>query len=150
MAGARYVLQTEPTKGEPLSSNARVSMISIVIPLFNKASHIKDTIESVLAQSYQNFELIIVNDGSTDNGPKIVREIKEPRILVIDQANAGVSAARNRGIDAAKGDLIAFLDADDLWNPDFLSAIMRLYQRFPWAGLYATAYRIVNTKNGVI
>jgi glycosyltransferase involved in cell wall biosynthesis len=73
-------------------------MISIVIPLFNKASHIESTVRSVFTQSYQDFELIIVNDGSMDRGPEIVREIKDPRVVVIEQSNAGVSVAHRAWI----------------------------------------------------
>jgi glycosyltransferase involved in cell wall biosynthesis len=125
-------------------------MISIVIPLFNKASHIESAVRSVLAQSHQEFELIIVNDGSTDLGPTIIRTIKDPRVNIIDQSNAGVSAARNRGIDAARGELVAFLDADDLWHRDFLATIIRLKGNYPWAGLYATAYQIKKSADRVI
>lgn len=125
-------------------------MISIIIPLFNKASHIENAVRSVLEQSHQDFELIIVNDGSTDRGPEIVRTIMDPRVMFIEQSNAGVSAARNRGIDAARGELVAFLDADDMWNRDFLSTIIRLNRRHPQAGLYATAYQIQNKENRMI
>ncbi|HAM50142.1 MAG TPA: glycosyltransferase family 2 protein [Nitrospiraceae bacterium] len=122
-------------------------MISVVIPLFNKGSHIAKALQSVFAQSYQDFEVIIVNDGSTDRGPEIVRSVKDPRVTVIDQLNAGVSMARNRGIEAARGELLAFLDADDEWRPDFLATILRLHDRYPDAGLYASAYQILSRAN---
>jgi len=124
-------------------------MISIIIPLFNKASHIENAVRSVLEQSHQDFELIIVNDGSTDRGPEIVRTIVDPRVIFIEQSNAGVSAARNRGIAEARGELVAFLDADDLWNRDFLSTVIRLNRLHPQAGLYATAYQILNRENRI-
>jgi len=113
---------------------------SIVMPLYNKEVEVERAIRSVLSQTVADFELIVVNDGSTDSGPSIVRNIVDPRIRVIDQKNAGVSAARNRGIEEAKADLIAFLDADDEWLPDFLETIRRMVIRYPDCGLYATRY----------
>jgi glycosyltransferase involved in cell wall biosynthesis len=83
---------------------------------------------------------LVVNDGSTDRGPKIARDIRDPRIRIIDQGNAGVSAARNHGIAEAKADLIAFLDADDEWMPDFLETILRLRERFSSCKVFATRY----------
>lgn len=121
---------------------------SVVIPLFNKAPHIKRTLDSILTQTIQDFEIIVVDDGSTDQGPNVVRRIHDKRISLIQQANAGVSAARNSGIREAKADLIAFLDADDEWRPQFLETILRLAREFPDAGAYATASDIyvVNKK----
>lgn len=115
--------------------------ISVVIPLFNKARHIQRAIRSVLAQTWQDFELIVVDDGSTDGSGEVVRQIGDPRIRLIVQDNAGVSAARNRGIQEATADLVAFLDADDEWLPCFLGTVMELRVRYPEAGMYATAYR---------
>ena len=94
-------------------------MISVVIPLYNKEKYIKRAIESVLNQTFQKFEIIVVNDGSTDKSAEIVQNIKDPRIRLINQKNAGVSAARNRGIQEAKYEYIAFLDADDFWEKIF-------------------------------
>jgi glycosyltransferase involved in cell wall biosynthesis len=112
------------------------------MPLFNKGPYVRRAIDSVLAQTFQDFEVVVVNDGSTDDGPGIVKQIQDPRIRLIDQENAGVSAARNRGIGEAQSGLIAFLDADDEWLPEFLTIIMRLRASYPKAGAYATAYRI--------
>jgi glycosyltransferase involved in cell wall biosynthesis len=116
--------------------------VSVVMPLFNKEPYVRRAIESVLAQTFQDFEIVVVNDGSTDGGSDVVRQIADPRIRRIDQENAGVSAARNRGIHEARSGLIAFLDADDEWLPEFLATILKLRARFPQAGAYATAYRI--------
>lgn len=91
---------------------------SIVIPLYNKEKSITTTINSVLNQTCGDFELIIVNDGSTDTSLEIVQSIKDERIRIINQKNGGVSSARNQGIIEAKFDWIAFLDADDLWEKD--------------------------------
>lgn len=112
---------------------------SVVIPLYNKAPHIKRTIDSVLAQTYQNFEIIVVNDGSTDNGPDIVSSYSDPRIRLINQVNQGVSVARNHGTKEAKFELVAFLDADDEWLPEFLRNIQVIVNNFPDCGAYATA-----------
>ena len=95
-------------------------MFSIVIPLYNKELSISNTIQSVLDQTFQNFEIVIVNDGSTDNSVKEVEEFDDKRIRLIHQKNQGVSAARNRGIEEAKYEWVAFLDADDLWMKEHL------------------------------
>ena len=114
--------------------------ISIVIPLYNKEKSIVSTIKSVVAQTYKDWELIIVDDGSTDNSLKIVcervREIGNERIKVIHQENAGVSAARNRGVREAKGDYVAFLDGDDIWEPTYLEEAAKLIHDYPNATIY--------------
>lgn len=116
---------------------------SVVIPLYNKAPHIQRTIDSVLAQTYQNFEIIVVNDGSTDNGPDIVSSYSDPRIRLIDQENQGVSVARNNGIKSSRSDFIAFLDADDEWLPEYLGKINHMIQEYQGCGAYATAYKTI-------
>ena len=118
----------------------QTTTISIVMPLYNKEREVTRSIKSVLAQSFTDFEVIVVNDGSTDESPKIVKTIKDPRFRIVDQPNAGVSAARNRGIAESKADLIAFLDADDEWEPDFLKTIIRLRDNFPSCDVFATNY----------
>ena len=118
-------------------------MFSVVIPLFNKASFVGRAIDSVLGQTVTEFELLVVDDGSTDGGSRVVERFHDPRLRLLRQENAGVSAARNRGIEAALGRWITFLDADDEWNIDFLETILRLTNRFSEAGLCATAYSIV-------
>ncbi len=114
--------------------------VSVVMPLYNKGAEVQRAISSVLAQTVSDLELIVVNDGSTDNGPELVRSIKDSRIRVIDQENEGVSSARNRGIVEAKTDLITFLDADDEWKPSFLETILSLRVRFPTCKVFATNY----------
>lgn len=117
---------------------------SVIIPLFNKKAYIRRSVGSVLRQSYRNFELIVVDDGSKDDGPGMVRSFKDKRVRLIIQKNTGVSAARNRGVTAARGAYIAFLDADDDWEPGYLEAIKSLITDFPGAGLYGTSYWIDN------
>ncbi len=120
-------------------SNAKI-YFSVVIPLYNKEATIERAIKSVLNQIVQDFEIIVVNDGSTDNGPDVVSKINDDRIRLIDQKNQGVSAARNKGINVTKYDLIAFLDADDEWLSEFLETIRRMILNHPACALYATRY----------
>jgi glycosyltransferase involved in cell wall biosynthesis len=116
---------------------------SIVIPLYNKACYIQRALDSVLNQTYQEFEIIVIDDGSIDGGGNIVKACKDARINLIQQVNQGESAARNRGIEEAKAENIAFLDADDEWKSGFLEAIINLSDQFPNCGAYATSYDIV-------
>lgn len=125
-------------------------LISVVIPLYNKEPYIKRAINSVLSQQVQEFELIIVDDGSTDKSAEVVKSITDKRIKLIHQENAGVSAARNRGIKESQTDLIAFLDADDEWMPNILETILRLRKKYPGAGAYTTAYKIYDDSGKVI
>ena len=111
---------------------------SIIIPLYNKANFVKKSIESILAQTYKEFEIVIVNDGSTDNSLAVVSEINDPRIHIFSKENGGVSIARNFGIEKAQNEYISFLDADDLWLPDFLQTIVEMIGQFPHAGVFAT------------
>lgn len=123
-------------------SETKDILFSVVIPLFNKEGLIGDTLRSVLAQKYQNFEVIVIDDGSTDQSASVVTAIaeSEPRIRLIGQANAHVSAARNHGIRESKGDYVAFLDADDLWTANHLEELSLLAREFPEAGMLGTAY----------
>lgn len=120
---------------------------SVVIPLYNKEKHIKGTIESVLSQTFQDFEIVVVNDGSKDYGANIVEELGDDRIRVIHQDNAGVSAARNKGIKESNAAYIVLLDADDFWLLNHLENMVKLITIFPFAGLYATAYKIRNIES---
>lgn len=121
-------------------------LVSIVIPLYNKGPYIKRTLRSVLSQTIKVFEVIVVDDGSTDEGPDIVESFDDARIRLIRQENAGVSVARNKGIKEAKADYIAFLDADDEWKPTYLETVFRLRAKYPEAGIYAAAYCISRNK----
>jgi len=95
-------------------------LVSIITPCYNGAKYIKETIDSVIAQTYPKWEMLIVDDGSKDNSADIVRSYTEKRIRLIQQKNAGSAAARNNGIRQCNGQYIALLDADDVWKPDFL------------------------------
>ncbi len=120
--------------------------LSVIIPLYNKECEIGDTLRSVLAQTLQPTEIVIVNDGSTDGSAAIVREIAAhaPLVRLVEQPNAGECAARNRAIAEATGDYIALLDADDQWRPRFLEEIATMIREFPDCGLYCTAFDIVS------
>jgi glycosyltransferase involved in cell wall biosynthesis len=112
----------------------------VVIPLYNKELYVKRALDSVLAQTYSDFEIIVIDDGSTDKGPEIVKSYDNQKITFIQQNNTGKSVARNQGIKEANGVIMAFLDADDAWLPHFLETIARLHQAFPEAGIYGTAF----------
>ena len=115
-------------------------MISVVIPLYNKEASIANTLNCVLSQTYQDLEIVVVDDGSSDNSAAIVETFKDPHIRLIHQPNGGVSAARNTGIKEAKGEYVAFLDADDEWNNEHLENLAQLIKKFPENRAYATNY----------
>lgn len=124
-------------------------MISVVIPLYNKEQSIASTLQTVLKQTYQDFEIVIVNDGSTDHSVEEVAKVTDPRIRLIHQSNAGVSAARNQGIEEARGEFIAFLDADDEWNPDYLKTQYKLTQKYPECSVFACNYEFKDAQGKV-
>ena len=115
-------------------------MISVVIPLYNKEKQIANTLHSVLRQTFQNFEIVVVDDGSTDNSVQEVEKVNDIRIRIVHQKNAGVSAARNKGIEEARYDLIAFLDADDKWDQEYLQTQYGLYEKYSDCSVYACNY----------
>lgn len=124
--------------------------ISVVIPLYNKGFIISETLESVLVQTFTDFEIVIVNDGSTDSSFEIVSQYTDNRIRLYNQENKGVSKTRNAGIEYSKSDLIAFLDADDYWHPNHLEELYQLYIDFPNCGLYASRYFMKISKENTI
>lgn len=116
-------------------------MFDVVMPLFNKEPYVARTIDSVLEQSFEDWKLYVVDDGSSDAGVAVVESFDDPRISIIQQENAGPGVARNTGILAGSADWIAFLDADDLWMPDHLRTLDEICTRFPEAVLIGAAYR---------
>lgn len=121
-------------------------MFSVIIPLYNKAPYVAKAIESVLGQTYRDFEVIVIDDGSTDQSLEVAKTFENKSITIISQPNSGVSTARNNGVKLAKHPYICFLDADDWWHPTFLEEMKRLITDFPDAGIYGSGYYIV--KNG--
>ncbi len=119
-------------------------LISVVIPLYNKQNSAARAISSVLMQTDQNFELIVVDDGSTDDSLQVARGFSDPRLQLLTQQNEGVASARNRGVKAATGDYVCFLDADDEYAADFLLQIRKLILLNPSAALFACRYKEVD------
>ncbi len=124
---------------------------SVIIPLYNKDAYITKAIESVLTQTYDDFELLVVNDGSTDNSLAVVERMmrdnvrlqsffRSARFTLINQENSGVSTARNNAVAQSKGDYVCFLDGDDWWDADFLKEMCNLICEYPDAGIYGSNY----------
>lgn len=109
--------------------------LSVVVPLYNKARYIARCLDSILAQTHRDFTLFLVNDGSTDSGPQIAAAYSDPRLNLINQANAGPGSARNHGLRLAQSDYVAFLDGDDAWQPDFLARSLAILETNPVAAL---------------
>ncbi len=123
-------------------------LVSVIIPVYNSASTLSQAIDSVLEQTYSNFEIIAVNDGSTDNSLELLKGY-DSKIRLITQANAGVATARNRAIAEANGELVAFLDSDDWWLPHKLARQVAFLQKHPKIDLVHSAYQIVDENDKV-
>ena len=124
-------------------------LISVVIPLYNKAKFICETLDSVLQQDYSNLEILVVNDASTDESLKVIKTYSDSRIKIINnKTNQGLSESRNIGIKNSKGELIALLDADDTWAINYLSIINELFQKFPNQVIYGTDFLEIFSKKG--
>lgn len=115
---------------------------SVIIPLYNKELSVEATLNSVLAQCYPHFEIIVVNDGSTDNSLSVVESIKDSRIRIVNTENRGVSSARNTGVEYATTDYIVFLDADDLWYPYCLEEFSFLIKNYTEASVFCTSHTL--------
>lgn len=121
--------------------NHMSNLISVVVPLYNKVSEVTRALDSIFAQTYQDFELVVVDGGSTDGSLDVISKYaSDPRFHLIHQISKGLPAGRNEGIAETHGDIVAFLDADDMWCPTFLEKIILLRKKYPDAGLYATAF----------
>jgi glycosyltransferase involved in cell wall biosynthesis len=114
--------------------------VSVVVPLYNKAPYVGRCLRSVSAQTYRDFETIVVDDGSTDGGDRMLDAFSAPGLRVVRQANAGPGAARNRGIRESRGEYVAFLDADDEWLPEFLASSVRALDETPRAAAVSSSY----------
>lgn len=115
-------------------------MISVVIPLYNGGGTVERTLRSVLAQTFTDYEIVVVDDGSTDDGPDKVLAMGIPNLRLVRQANAGVSAARNRGIAEARGEFVALLDSDDEWHPEYLQTQFEMTRKYPECDVFATQF----------
>lgn len=125
---------------------------SVIVPLYNKVPYIEKALRSVLSQTFKDYEVIVVNDGSSDNSLSVAEKVLSVvgNARIINQENTGVSTARNNGIAAANGEYICFLDADDWWEPPFLEEMDRLIKDYPDAGLYCTNYYYVHNRRSVL
>ncbi len=119
-------------------------MVSVVIPLYNKENSITSTLQSVCAQTYTDFEVLVVNDGSTDNGATLAAKYPDTRIRVINKPNGGVCSARNRGINEAKGEFVALLDGDDQWDKEYLAEQVKMINDFPEAAMWGINFAELN------
>ena len=131
-----------------LQSNVKdqTPRVSVIIPTYNSAQYLAEAIDSVLNQTYTNYEIIVIDDGSTDNTIEILEQYKE-KIYYIYQENQGVSAARNKGISLAQGELIAFLDADDIFMTHKLAKQVAVFDRQPELGIVNSGFRLIR-ENG--
>ena len=117
--------------------------VSVVMPVYNREAFVAEAIASVLAQTFTAFELIIVDDGSTDATPAIIARVDDPRVRVLRQSHAGISTAMNTGVHAARGEYLARLDSDDLWRPEMLATQVALLDQRPEIGAgYARVQRM--------
>lgn len=122
---------------------------SVIVPLYNKAPYIERTLRSIVEQSFKDFELIVIDDESTDGSYQIAEKFLQSYTgfcKLVKQKNSGVAIARNHGVQLAQGQYVTFLDADDWWESDFLTGMSKLTEEYPDAGLYGTNYNLV--KNG--
>ena len=115
-------------------------LVSVIIPLYNKSGTLARAIRSVVQQTYSNFEMVIVDDGSTDSSPAVSEQITDARIRLIHQGNAGPGAARNNGVAQTSGEILAFLDADDEWNADYLQSAVSMLLQEPSAKACVCGY----------
>ncbi|MFD2938723.1 glycosyltransferase family 2 protein [Flavobacterium notoginsengisoli] len=123
-----------------------MAFFSVIIPLYNKEHFIENTIQSILDQTFQDFEIIVVNDGSTDKSEEKLLKFKDSRIHYFSKKNEGASTARNYGIEKAKSDFITFLDADDYWYPTFLETMFNLISKVPDQNVFSAAIEFDTSK----
>lgn len=124
--------------------------ISVIIPAYNRAGVLMDAVRSVLAQTFRDLELIIVDDGSTDSTRQVVESLTDPRVRYVYRPNGGPAAARNTGLDAVKGDYIAFLDSDDYWPADFLKTMMAALSKKKGYGLAYCSIKLVDAQGRTV
>ncbi|MGX1024072.1 glycosyltransferase family 2 protein [Psychroflexus sp. MBR-150] len=119
-----------------------MAYFSVILPVYNKANFLKETIQSVLNQTYKDFELVIVNDGSTDKSLEVIKDFGDKRIKLHNQVNKGASIARNKGVEIAECEWVSLLDADDIWSKNHLEETYKAIQKLSHADLVSTAYSV--------
>jgi hypothetical protein len=124
--------------------------VSVIIPLYNKRKYVARTLDSVFNQTFRDFEVIVVDDGSTDGSPEVVRRYDDARLRMIHQANAGPGAARNRGLAEANSPYVAFLDADDEWMPGYLERVLDVLKSYPACDAVAATLLLRTPETGLI
>lgn len=117
--------------------------ISIIVPLYNKERYVSKSIQSILDQTFKDFEILVINDGSTDESRTIVSKIADERIRIFDKENGGVSSARNKGIELARAEWIFFLDGDDTMRPNCLEVLYELHRQYPAADVCTANYTML-------
>lgn len=135
---------------QSVQTAASLPLVSVVMPAYNAARYIKHAVDSVLAQTHKHFELLVVNDGSTDATESIVKSFTDPRIKLLSQANAGPSSARNAALRVARGDFIVFLDSDDQLTPDFIAQHLSAFERTPQADLIYSDYALIDEQGHLL
>lgn len=123
---------------------------SVIIPVYNKADTVCSAVKSVYAQTFSDYEIVMVDDGSSDNLTEALSAVESPVLHLIRQKNGGVSVARNTGISNAKGDYVCFLDADDMWKPDHLETLDHLIDKYPESEAFITSHEVLLTDGGVL
>lgn len=124
-----------------------MNSFSVIIPLYNGSAYIERAIQSILRQTLLPTEILVIDDGSTDDGPTLVEQQAYPLVRLIRQRNAGVSAARNKGMTESRADFLTFLDADDVWEKDHLEILSTLIDKYPQCGIYGTSYYLCKPGN---
>jgi len=124
--------------------------VSVIIPLFNKARYIGRALASVFTQTHQDFEIVVIDDGSTDGSATVVQAVTDSRLRLITQPNAGQGAARDRGMREAHGEAFALLDADDAWGPACLATLTALLEEFPAAGIAGVRYAMIESDGRIV
>ena len=126
-----------------------IPKISVIMPVYNTEKYLKYSIESILNQSFKDFEFIIINDGSTDNSLNIIKEYstRDNRIKIVDQENSGVSISRNKGIINSIGEYVAFVDADDIWELNKLEIQLKEFEKDVELKICGTLAKIINEDN---
>jgi len=132
-----------------MRAESGLPLVSVTIATYNRADLLPRALESVLSQDFQDLELIVVDDGSTDDTPQVVARFADPRVRYIRFAeNRGIGAARHAGVEAARGDLVAFNDSDDVWAPGKLTYMVSLFERYPSVDIMFSDFRNINVQGG--